>query len=153
MIITRTPRGGRSKKQSGIGMVEVLVALLITTIGVLGLVSLQVTGLKSNRSAYIRTQATVLAYDIIDRMRINSNQATAAAYLATPTGTVCTTACTPAQITNTDLLQWNANLASQLPQGTGTITAIAGTTNGYRVRVSWVTEAGENVSMDIGAQL
>jgi type IV pilus assembly protein PilV len=153
MIITLKPRRGTSKSQSGIGMVEVLIALLITTIGVLGLVSLQVTGLKSNRSAYIRTQATVLAYDIIDRMRINSDQATTAAYLATPTGTVCTSACTPAQIKDTDILQWNANLASQLPQGTGTITAIAGTTNGYDITVSWVTEANEAVSMVIGAQL
>jgi type IV pilus assembly protein PilV len=57
--------------QRGATLIEVLVAVLILSVGLLGLAGLQMTALKSNHSAYYRSQATVLAYDIIDRMRAN----------------------------------------------------------------------------------
>jgi type IV pilus assembly protein PilV len=58
-------------RQTGFSMIEVLVALLVLSIGLLGLAMLQVQGMKFNSDAYFRTQATILAYDIIDRMRAN----------------------------------------------------------------------------------
>jgi type IV pilus assembly protein PilV len=58
-------------KNCGFTMVEVMVALLILSIGLLGLAMLQVTNLQFNTDAYTRTQATLIAYDIIDRMRVN----------------------------------------------------------------------------------
>jgi len=54
-------------------MVEVMVALLILSIGLLGLAMLQATNLQFNTDAYTRTQATLIAYDIIDRMRVNQD--------------------------------------------------------------------------------
>ncbi|AGA87861.1 type IV pilus modification protein PilV [Stutzerimonas stutzeri] len=57
--------------QRGATLIEVLVAMLILSVGLLGLASMQMTALQSNQSAYYRSQATVLAYDIIDRMRAN----------------------------------------------------------------------------------
>lgn len=60
-----------SADQRGATLIEVLVAMLVLSIGLLGLAGMQMTALKSNQSAYYRSQATVLAYDIIDRMRAN----------------------------------------------------------------------------------
>src|SRR3989337_3769387 len=56
----------------GFSLIEVLVALLILSIGLLGLAALQTTCLKYNTDSYFRTQATYFVYDIVDRMRANS---------------------------------------------------------------------------------
>jgi len=57
--------------QCGFTLLEVLIALLVLSIGLLGLAALQTTGLRSNQMATMRTHATQLAYDISDRMRAN----------------------------------------------------------------------------------
>jgi len=57
--------------QGGFTLLEVLIALLILSIGLLGLAALQTTGLRSNQMASMRTLATTTAYDITDRMRAN----------------------------------------------------------------------------------
>ena len=156
-VISKRPRTGAAQ-QSGIGLIEILVALLILAIGVLGLTALQSTGLQNNRTAYMRTQATVLAYDIIDRMRANSAQANTGSYivaLGAASGTACTASCTPAQIATTDLIDWKGDLALQLPQGDGVITALAGTTNGYTVQVQWANlqDPAQPHTLSIGVQL
>src|SRR3990167_4605539 len=61
-----------SRSQKGFSLIEVLVALLVLSIGLLGLAALQTTSLQFNTGSYFRTQATFLAYDILDRMRANS---------------------------------------------------------------------------------
>ncbi|MCQ4313670.1 type IV pilus modification protein PilV [Stutzerimonas sp. VN223-3] len=61
--------------QRGATLIEVLVAMLILSVGLLGLAGMQMTALQSNQSAYYRSQATVLAYDVIDRMRANRSDA------------------------------------------------------------------------------
>ena len=133
LIMTDRPsRATTGRWQAGVGMLEVLIALLVLTVGVLGLTAIQASGLKNSRTAYYRTQATVLAYDIIDRMRANSDQMTSSsAYIITlatsPQGTACTSNCTPAAIASTDLIEWRTHLAAQLPQGKGAIQTLAGT--------------------------
>ena len=57
--------------QYGFTLLEVLIALLVLSIGLLGLAALQTTGLRSNQMASMRTIATQAAYDITDRMRAN----------------------------------------------------------------------------------
>lgn len=61
-----------AKTSRGFSLIEVLVALLVLSIGLLGLAALQTTSLQYNSESYFRTQATFLAYDIIDRMRANN---------------------------------------------------------------------------------
>lgn len=68
----RTAAPGRDS-QHGFSLVEVLVALLVLSIGLLGLAALQTTSLQYNTESYFRTQATYFVYDIVDRMRLNSN--------------------------------------------------------------------------------
>lgn len=59
-------------RHRGFSLIEVLVALLVLSIGLLGLAALQTFSLQYNTGSYYRTQATFLAYEIIDRMRVNS---------------------------------------------------------------------------------
>ncbi|MGH8501582.1 MAG: type IV pilus modification protein PilV [Gammaproteobacteria bacterium] len=113
---------------NGFTLVEVLVAVLVLSFGLLGMAGLQVYSLASNHSAYLRSQATVLAYDIVDRMRANPEQAEAGAYdidfeaAAPATSVNCeSSACTGADMAAFDLGQWLLGTAGRLPNGDGEI--------------------------------
>ena len=58
------------RRTGGFSLIEVLVAMLVLAIGLLGLAALQTQGVRFNHDAYVRTSATNLAYDIIDKMRL-----------------------------------------------------------------------------------
>jgi type IV pilus assembly protein PilV len=112
--------GARSSMR-GFTLLEVLVAMLVLSIGLLGLAGLMASSLKNSHSAYQRTQATWLAYDVLDRMRANRGVALAGGYNlglgATPGGSA---------LAATDLSEWDAALASTLPAGDGSIAVGAG---------------------------
>ena len=118
-----------SKQQNGFGLIEVLITVVILAIGLLGLAGLQATGLNFNHSAYNRSQATILAYDIIDRMR--ANPAAINSYI-TPGGPVETVnciavaGCTPVQMAQHDLWEWNTSITATLAPG-GVAASAAGT--------------------------
>lgn len=82
---TSTPiaRSFAAGHSGGFTLLEVLIALLVLSVGLLGIAGLQLTSLRSNHSAYLRSQATILAYDILDRMRANRAQAQADDYNTT----------------------------------------------------------------------
>jgi len=61
----------RRSAQGGATLIEVLVAVLLLSFGIVGLAGLQFTGTKFNHSAYLRSQGTSLAYDLADRARAN----------------------------------------------------------------------------------
>ena len=69
-----------SKKQVGFTMIEVLVALFILSIGVTGVAMLQLTALKRNQSTQYQAAATMIAYDLMDKMRRNRTIALAGGY-------------------------------------------------------------------------
>jgi type IV pilus assembly protein PilV len=72
--------GVQRKRQSGVGLIEVLVAAVILAIGLLGLAGLQTRSLQMNQSAQLRSQANYYAYEIVESMRVNRSAATAGAY-------------------------------------------------------------------------
>jgi type IV pilus assembly protein PilV len=133
----------RRNECAGFTLIEVLVAVLVLAIGLLGMAGLQTYSVGNTHSAYLRSQATFLSYDIIDRMRANPGQAQAGSYNtvfadAPPTSPPnCeTSVCTPAQMASFDLSQWLLGLAGRLPGGDGQITTdVTGTI--YTVAVSW----------------
>ncbi|MFZ3288159.1 MAG: type IV pilus modification protein PilV, partial [Telluria sp.] len=59
------------QRQQGFSLIEVLITMLIVSIGLLGIAGIIVTNLKHNQSSYARTQASLLVSDIVDRMRAN----------------------------------------------------------------------------------
>lgn len=151
----RPLRGGmRCCLQGGFSMVEALVSLLVLSLGLLGLAALQSQGVKTTHSAYLRSQAALYAYDILDRMRANREAARAGRYDLTLSAT--TPACNPSayDIVNCDLAQWRANLSS-LPDGTGAVTYDAATQLAT-VTVQWNDEragGSTTASLTIQSQL
>ena len=132
-------------------MIEVLIALVVTSVGLLGLAALQATSLKVNHGAYLRAQATLLAHEMADRMRANRLAATSGDYdltfEQTPTGS--------GTVAKADLVDWHATLARELPGGDGFIDVAA---NGLAlVRVQWNDARGdtgtENADNPIGDDL
>jgi type IV pilus assembly protein PilV len=108
-------------QSSGFTLLEIMVALLIISIGLLGVATLQVRGQQFNQAAYLRTQATFLAYDLMDRMRANRVEAIEGRYekqLPVNTSEECdATACTTTQLINYDLDQWFTMVQETLPTG------------------------------------
>jgi type IV pilus assembly protein PilV len=107
-------------KSKGFTLVEVLVAVFVLAIGLLGLAGLQAKSLQFNHSAYQRSQATILAYDIIDRMRTNLSEARNGSYDIAkadgpPSATNCQASgatCSAASMVNFDLAQWKCSIGS-----------------------------------------
>lgn len=73
-------RRRRSFSRNGFSLVEAMVALLVLSVGLLGLAMLQAQGMRFNTESYMRSQATILAYEIIDRMRANPGALAAGSY-------------------------------------------------------------------------
>jgi len=61
------------RAQAGMTLIEVLVTLVLISVGLLGVAALQLTSLKSTQESYVRSQAAMLAADMLDRMRSNQN--------------------------------------------------------------------------------
>lgn len=134
-------------KQTGFTLLEVLIAFIILVFGLLGLAGLQATSLLQNHNAALRSQATLLAYDISDRMRSNigavDSYRTASA--AKNTGCESITGCTNVEMAKNDLFHWEANLTSKLPSGTGDISILGST---YKITVSWDDNRDGSVDAD-----
>jgi len=124
-----------TSRSSGFSLLEVLIAILIFSFGMLGLAALQGFSVKSNQSANFRTQATSLAYMIIDRMRANPAAVLQGQYLA-PYQTVNCATPPPASPPTAahDIAAWRQELCRQLPEGQGDI-AFPG--NSVVVSIKW----------------
>ena len=115
-------------RSRGFTLLEVLVAVLVLSIGLLGLAGLQTFSLRSNHSSFLRSQAVVMAYDALDRMRGNRDEAlrgSASTYntgFADSEATVnCSSTCNAAQVAQYDLAAWKDDVARILPAGEGRI--------------------------------
>lgn len=136
----------RPSLNRGSGMIEVMVGLFILAIGLLGVLSLQVNGIKSNNRAFMATQAQLLAgemadrilayddiddadddddYDDIDTESDNGSDA-------------CLPACDKAGQLQNDIFQWRDALTTQLPGGRGLITI--NDEGAYVITVMWDNE-------------
>ncbi|MEL7186952.1 MAG: type IV pilus modification protein PilV [Pseudomonadota bacterium] len=120
---TSVPAVAKRHRQSGYTLMEILVSALILSIGLVGVAGVQALALVNNQSAYVRSQATTMAYDLADRMRTNVEGANAGFYNpgAAATHASCKTAvgCSTQQLAENDLAEWNAALTANLPMGTG----------------------------------
>lgn len=120
------PHSMHTHRQQGFSLIEILVTVLIISVGLLGLAGMQMKALQHSNDSYNRSQASLLAYDIADRVR--GNIGAIAQYQNADTTKITTTTncetsgCTATQISTYDLEQWKADVESQLPLGRGTIT-------------------------------
>jgi len=142
-------------RQGGFTLLEVLIALLVLSIGLLGIGKLMMLSARANDSAYMRSQATALAYTMLDAMRANRQAAIVQAYDtamgAFPGAVVCTVAapCNSGQQAQSDLNLWGTSLAAALPLGQGSVaTAVAPAGSGANnvtatVTVQWADKVAE----------
>jgi type IV pilus assembly protein PilV len=126
------------KCHSGFSMIEVLVAVLILAIGLLGVAAIQTTALKNNNSALQRSEATMLAYFMMDAMRANRIVAIIGSYDLAKT---CVAPSTGSLITN-DQNAWITALKSNLGNVSTTCGQIICTVNTCNVRVFWDDSRG-----------
>jgi len=120
------------RRRRGVTLVEMLVALLVISIGLLGLAGLQNVSLQYNHSSYLRTNANNLAYDIADRMRANRDAARNGQYNisfgATPSG---------GGVVGNDLQEWISAIETTLPDGQGEI-EVQGDDRITTIRIRWL---------------
>jgi type IV pilus assembly protein PilV len=140
---------------SGFTLVEVMVSLVVLGIGLLGIAKLVLFSAHSNDSAYLRSQATELAYAILDNMRANRTIAMTQGY-DTPLNTApgvpgpClgVGGCLPPALAQYDISMWLTRLAAALPSGTGsiaTVTTVAPVGTTATITVQWDDAAAQTV--------
>lgn len=112
-------RRNKASSQQGSSLLEVLIATVVLSIGLLGLAGLQTAALKVNQTASARSQAAFLTNDIFDRMRANREAALNGGYdingiaaAAIPAG---------AGVATGDLTAWRDRITGALPEGDGSI--------------------------------
>lgn len=119
-------------RQRGVSLIEVLVAVLIFSIGLIGLAGMLVMATRSNQAAYLRTQVTFLAHNMADRMSANPIGVWNGDYdeghykSITSSSTVCDSSspCDPATLATYDQQAWSAQLRTFLPEADASITCI-----------------------------
>jgi type IV pilus assembly protein PilV len=153
-MVRRFPASRRThavlrKRASGFSLIEVLIAITLLALGLLGVARLQASTIGYNHGAYLRSQATLQIYDMADRMRSNVPGVVAGSYNALtgiPADPGClSTGCTPAQMATLDAFEWNTNNQSLLPTGTGTVTG-TGSNSVFTVTVTW-TEIADDTAV------
>lgn len=162
--MTPTFKPGCGRNQSGFTLLEILVAIVVLSIGLLGLAGLQAVSLNNNQTAYYRSIATQQAYDMADRIRANLAGVNEGHYddlSGTPDDPGCIatddTGCEDlVDVKDTDYFQWQTANAALLPGGAGTVTCCSeGTVAGgdcvctanrkFEIAVTWTEKATSGV--------
>lgn len=142
---TRRTRSGGLRSATGFTLVEVLIALIILSVGMLGIAGLYLQSIQAGRTSVFRHHAITLAGDIADRIR--ANPSAGINYQAAGQNNGCvdgTVDCTPLEMAQNDIDAWDAQARETLPTGQ---VAIVFTDNAapapdtYQITVTWV-EAG-----------
>ena len=159
-------QAGMKQHEKGFILIETLVAVIILAIGLLGMASMQVAGLKNNNSAYTRTQATYLAYDIIDRIRNNPEGDYSMAMGSTPGevgGSVAlglcdftiatdTLNCNGGQLAAFDQASWVQDITNVLPDGKGGIT-VGTDDRTHTISIKWLDKEGTGTDQYVTFQM
>ena len=160
-VIKRALPSAPGRQAFGFTLLEVLIALVVSSIGLLGIAKLMMTAAHSNDSAYLRSQATEMAYSILDNMRANRQAALLQGYdtnisaMAVNPGSclVIAAPCLPEKLASYDVYRWKLRLATPagvaplgaLPSGQGsvkTVTTATGTT--ATIIVQWDDAAAQS---------
>lgn len=144
-----------ASRQCGFTLVESLVALIVLSIGMLGIAALYLESMRAGRTALSRTQAVTLAADMADRIRANATAGVA--YAGAGGFNNCVAGgvdCTPAQMAAEDIQLWLDSIAASLPNGQGLIVFNnALNPPEYTITVSWDEPGEGNVNYVLRVQI
>jgi len=138
----------KRRYQAGFSLVEVLIALVIMSVGMLGIAGLYVQSMQAGRTSMFRHNAVTLAGDVADRIRANPRAGAAYNHAANATGTdnSCVAGgvdCNPADMAANDIFLWQGQADGTLPSGDIAVVFSAGVNPPtYQITVSW-NEPGE----------
>lgn len=129
----------RKQTQQGLTMIEILIAIFVMAVGLLGTATLQMRAVQDTGNANLRSVATYQAYDLADRIRANKAAVVAGHWddldsAAADADCLTTTGCTVQEMALNDQYEWLENLETLLPDGTGEIERNG---NLFTVTVSW----------------
>lgn len=142
----------------GFTLLEGLVTVVVVSIGLLGILGLQTVSIVNTQLSSARSQATIAADNIADRMRANLEGVAVNAYDnvdhpaagSKPTACESSTTCSPTEMATYDAWAWDTALGEQLPNGKGQLECVnqdGGRCQRYHVRITWnerdITEDGE----------
>ena len=141
---------GAQRRQRGFSLVEVLIALVVMSVGMLGIAGLYVQSLQAGRTSMFRHHAVTLAGDVADRIRANPRAGIAYAGFGADNNCVSGGVdCNEAQMAANDILLWDQQAANSLPNGDVTIqfddTVLPPV---YTITVAW-DEPGEQLNYQI----
>ena len=149
MISSKNQTGG-IKSGHGFSLIEVLIALIILSVGMLGIAGLYVQSMQAGRTSMFRHNAATLAGDIADRIR--ANPAAGDAYeAATGADNNCVNGgvnCSHEQMAEHDIGLWQEQAEDSLPNGKVTVTVDTSNPPNYRISVGW-DEPGESPTFTI----
>lgn len=142
-------RLGRTSKEHGAGLIEVLVAVLILALGLLGMAGLQASALKKNQSSYARGQAVMMSYYILDAMRADRPNALSGNYDTASTGLCNSTAITGTTLADNTRKNWVDSLRDNLGDADSTCGIIDCDNTGVcTVTIQW----NDELAGGLGAQ-
>ncbi|MEO9586353.1 MULTISPECIES: type IV pilus modification protein PilV [Pseudomonadota] len=137
---------------AGIALIEVLVAVLILGVGLLGMAAMQVQSSQMTNGAEQRTQAVLLTADIMDRIRSNRvNRADYDGLEVDPDDTACATDFAPnaaASVSANDIAEWSNLVVCLLPEGSATV-AVNNATGEVTVTVDWVKQDPDGAAVNL----
>lgn len=116
-------RAGQARRQSGVGLIEVLVAVVILSIGFLGMAGLQARSLSNNNSAVARSMATIDSYSILEAMRADLSNARSGAYDQSVRADACPT--DVSTLASAQVAQWCSQLGADFGSLASTVGRIA----------------------------
>lgn len=138
-----------AKRAYGFSLIEVLIALIIMSVGMLGIAGLYVHGMQAGRTSMFRHHAVTLAGDVADRIRANPTAGDAYVDVGTAPapGVNCIAGgidCTPAEMADSDMFFWDQQAAATLPNGDVTVAYNnAAIPSVFTITVGW-EEAGQD---------
>ena len=156
--------------QMGFSLIEVLITVIVISFATIGAAVLQLKAVQANHSAYLHTQATLLAHDMSERMRANPAGTASKSYhlpTATNVGSCFTiSGCDQDQMAQSDMYEWAGNhsgssIKQLLPEGTAVVcidstpddgnaaaAACDGVGDVYAIKIWW-RESSEKIAQNI----
>ena len=130
------------KTQTGFSLIEVLVSIVILSVALLGTAGLMGASMRNTNTAYMRSQATVLADDYMDRMRANVGEATSGRYNVDFGPTCASTG----GLAGWDCEEWTTNVSTTLPGGDAEVRVTPAPDGIVTITINWGDETDGNAN-------